>query len=145
MNRRSFLQSSTAAAALTALPRISFAQQLPFNPRPGEWRTFEITTRVEILQPSGVSRAWVPVPSVEGDYQKLHGNSWSGNGAARLAGDGKYGAAMVAAEWGPSEKAPVLEVVSTFSTGTARPSSASRIPHTSSTRQARISTRPRRT
>ena len=116
MDRREFLQTGTAAAALASLPRISFAQQLTFNPRPGAWRTYEITTRVEVLKPSGVTRVWVPLPSVEGDYQKVAGNNWSGNGAARLARDGKYGAAMVAVEWGAGEKAPALEVVSTFST-----------------------------
>ena len=116
MNRRSFIRSGAAVAALASLPRVSFAQQLPFNPLPGEWRTFEITTRVEILKPAGVSRAWIPVPSVERDYQKLLGNSWSGNGAARLASDGKYGASMVAAEWSATEKAPVAEVTSKFAT-----------------------------
>jgi len=116
MDRRGFLQSGTAAAALASLPRIAFAQQLPFDPRPGAWRSYEITTRVEVLKPAGTTRVWVPVPSVEGEYQKVAGNNWSGNGAARLTSDGKYGAAMVVAEWGAGEKAPVLEVVSTFST-----------------------------
>ena len=116
MDKRRFLQSGFAAATLAAIPRIAFAQQLPFDPKPGTWRTFEIATRVEVLKPAGATRAWIPVPSVEGDYQKLGGNSWSGNGSARLARDGKYGAAMVAAEWGAGEKAPALEVVSTFST-----------------------------
>jgi len=116
MNRRKFLQSSGAAAALASLPRVSFAQQLPFDPRPGAWRTYEITTRIEVLKPSGVTRVWVPVPSVEGEYQKVAGNNWSSNGDARLARDGKYGASMVVAEWRAGEKAPVLEVVSTFST-----------------------------
>ena len=113
MHRREFL---AAGAAIAALPRLSFAQQLPFDPRPGAWRTFEITTRVAVLRPSGVTRAWVPIPSVESDYQKVIGNTWQGNGAARLARDGKYGAGMVAAEWAATEKAPVIEVVSTFAT-----------------------------
>jgi hypothetical protein len=39
MDRREFLQTGTAAAALASLPRISFAQQLTFNPRPGAWST----------------------------------------------------------------------------------------------------------
>jgi transglutaminase-like putative cysteine protease len=116
MQRRSFLQGGVAASLLGALPSFARAQQLPYDPRPGPWRTFEITTRVEILQPAGVSRAWVPVPSVESDYQKVLGNSWSGNGSIRLARDGKYGAAMVASEWSAAEKAPVLEVTSTFAT-----------------------------
>jgi transglutaminase-like putative cysteine protease len=116
MHRRNFLQAGAAASLLGALPRVSFAQQLPFNPVTGEWRTFEVTTRVDILKPAGVSRAWIPVPSVERDFQKLLGNSWSGNGTVKLASDGKYGASMIAAEWGAAEKAPVVEVVSKFAT-----------------------------
>jgi hypothetical protein len=116
MQRRSFLQGGAAAWALGAFPSLARAQQLPFDPKPGAWRTFEITTRVELQWPEGVSRAWVPVPSVEGPYQKVIGNSWSGNGAARIVSDGKYGANMVMAEWNPSEKTPVLEVVSAFAT-----------------------------
>jgi transglutaminase-like putative cysteine protease len=116
MQRRTFVKAGAAAAAFASLPRISFAQQLPFDPRPGAWRSYEITTRVEVLKSSGATHVWVPVPSVEGEYQKVAGNNWSGNGAARLASDGKYGANMVAAEWSAGEKTPVLEVVSTFST-----------------------------
>jgi len=115
MHRRSFLQAGAAAAALNALPKTALAQQLPFDPRPGEWRTFEVTTRVEILKPLGSNRAWVPVPSVEGDYQKVIGNNWSSNGKARILSDGKYGVAMVVAEWAGTP-APVLEVTSTFAT-----------------------------
>jgi len=116
MRRRSFLQAGAAASVLSTLPRLGLAQQLPYDPRPSGWRTFEVTTRVEILKPAGASRAWVPLPSVESDYQKPIGNTWSGNGSARVARDGKYGAAMVVSEWSAAEKAPVLEVVSTFST-----------------------------
>jgi transglutaminase-like putative cysteine protease len=116
MRRRSFLQAGVAASALGSLPRFALAQQLPFDPKPGSWRTFEITTRVELQWPEGVSRAWVPVPAVEGPYQKVIGNAWSGNGSARIVSDGKYGANMVMAEWSPSEKTPVLEVVSAFAT-----------------------------
>jgi transglutaminase-like putative cysteine protease len=116
MHRRSFLQAGAAASLAGSIPRFAFAQQLPFDPRPGDWRTFEITTRVEILRPAGVSRAWVPVPSIESDYQKVVGSNWSGNGSARVARDGKYGAAMIVSEWNAAEKAPVLEVVSAFST-----------------------------
>jgi len=115
MRRRSFLQAGAAAAALNALPRIAGAQQLPFDPRPGDWRTFEVTTRVEILKPLATNRAWVPVPSVESDYQKVIGSTWSSNGHARILSDGKYGASMVACEWS-GQPAPVLEVTSTIAT-----------------------------
>ena len=116
MRRRSFLQAGAAVSALGSLPRFALAQQLPYDPRPSGWRTFEVATRVEILKPAGASRAWVPLPSVESDYQKVIGNTWSGNGSTRIARDGKYGAAMVVSEWSAAERAPVLEVVSAFST-----------------------------
>ena len=116
MRRRSFIQAGAAASALTALPRIALAQQLPYDPKPTGWRTFEITTKVELQWPQGTSRVWVPLPSVEGDYQKVIGNSWSGNASVRKAADPKYGAGMAMAEWGAGEKAPVVEVTSTFAT-----------------------------
>jgi len=116
MRRRSFLQAGAAATALGALPRLSFAQQQSYDPKPGGWRTFEITTRVEILKPEGASRAWIPLPSVESDYQKVHGSSWSGNAAVRRASDPKYGAGMAVAEWHLGETTPVVEVTSKFST-----------------------------
>src|SRR5262245_28662320 len=111
MRRRSFIQAGAAASLLGSIPRLGFAQQLPYDPKPSGWRTYEITTRVEVLKPQGVSRVWVPLPSIESEYQKVIGSSWSGNGSARLARDGKYGAAMVVSEWSADQKAPVVEVV----------------------------------
>jgi transglutaminase-like putative cysteine protease len=116
VHRRSFLQAGAAAAALNTLPRYALAQQLPYDPRPGGWRTFEIMTRVEILNPQGAPRAWIPLPSIESDYQKVLGNSWAGNASVRKATDPKYGAGMVVAEWGAGETAPVVEVTSRFAT-----------------------------
>ena len=63
MNRRMFLKVSAAVPAVVAasqlpgLASMARAQQKEFTPRPGSWRTFEITTRVEVLQPSGVFAA----------------------------------------------------------------------------------------
>lgn len=111
MKRRDFLKTSAAAAAGAALPwRDALAS--------GEWRSYEITTRVTILQPKGATRAWVPLPMTEHtDWQRTLGNSWTGNFAsARVASDGTYGATMLLAEWGANESAPVLEVTSRFQT-----------------------------
>ena len=60
MDRRHFLKTSAAAAAASGLPLRASAAI------PG-WRGYEITTRVEIMKPSGVSRAWIPLPSVDDD------------------------------------------------------------------------------
>src|SRR5262245_11144680 len=116
MHRRTFLQAGAAASLLGPVSRLAVAQQLPFDPKPSGWRTFEVTTRVELQFPEGTSRVWVPVPSVEGPYQKVLSSSWSGNGSIQLARDGKYGAKMVAAEWSPTQKDPMVEVTSTIST-----------------------------
>jgi transglutaminase-like putative cysteine protease len=116
MKRRTFVQAGGSAVLLAALPRLAIGSQKRFDPRPSEWRTFEMTTRVVIDLPQGPSRAWVPVPSVESDYQKVIGHRWSGNGAARLVREPKYGAAMVMAEWPASVNEPTLEVVSTIAT-----------------------------
>jgi transglutaminase-like putative cysteine protease len=118
MKRRNFLAAAAALPAFYALPRIGSAQQLPFEPKAAlDWRTFEIVTRVEVLKPAGPTRVWVPVPAVDETWQRVEGNSWTGNaGNVRLVRDGKYGASMVAAEWAPGTAAPVLVVTSQFAT-----------------------------
>jgi transglutaminase-like putative cysteine protease len=117
MDRRVFLKAvgATSAAALAHAPlRLGRAEAQTT----GRWRTFEVTSRVEVAQPSGVTRVWIPLPLASStDYHKPLGNRWSGNtAAARVFRDPKYGAEMLYAEWAAGEKAPVVEVVSTFST-----------------------------
>jgi len=110
MERRVFLKSSAAMAAVSALPwREALAA--------ADWRTYEVTTRVEVLKPQGVSRVWLPVPTIDTDWQKVIGNSWSGNAAqAKVLNDGKYGVGMLYAEWRAGEQQPVLELTSRFAT-----------------------------
>jgi transglutaminase-like putative cysteine protease len=119
MNRRTFLKVSAAVAAsqLPGVASVVRAQQKEFTPRPGTWRTFEITTRVDLLQPSGVARVWLPAPSVVSDYQQSIENSWAGNAVVmRIATEPKYGAAMLYAEFAEGEAAPMVELTSRFKT-----------------------------
>jgi transglutaminase-like putative cysteine protease len=113
MKRRAFLESATAAGALAALPGIAGAQG-GFDPRPGAWRGYEITTRVEVAHPAGTTRVWVPVPSLnEPGWIRSLSNEWSGNAsAASLVSDGKYDAKMIAAQWASGAQAPWLSVTS---------------------------------
>jgi transglutaminase-like putative cysteine protease len=111
MDRRIFLKSSAAVAAVAALPwRGALAAE--------GWKTYETVTRVEVLSARGVSRAWVPLPLGEPtEWFRDVSSSWSGNAsAAGIEHDLKYGLRMVAAEWRASESAPVLEVTSRFMT-----------------------------
>jgi transglutaminase-like putative cysteine protease len=115
MKRREFLQATVVLPALAALPS-AVRESIAAQPADG-WRTYETVTRVEIASPSGVSRAWVPLPyASKTDWHRPIGNKWTGNGQMKLVKDAKYGAEMVYAEWKPGEKAPVVEVTSRFST-----------------------------
>jgi len=114
MDRRAFLRTTAlaSAASFARLPKVWAASTVD-----NRWRGFEVTTRVEILTPSGVTRAWIPLPLVEEtDYHKSLGRSWSGNAAsANAVRDARYGADFVVAEW-PAGATPVLEVVSRIAT-----------------------------
>ena len=121
MNRRAFLKSAAALSAAVAAGHggipTARGQQREFAPRPGAWRTFELVTRVEVVNPAGVSRAWLPIPSVTAEYQKPLDSSWTGNAAVmRTVTDGKYGASMLYAEWPEGQAAPVVELTSRFQT-----------------------------
>jgi len=110
VKRRDFLKTGLSAGVLAALPSRAPAQT--------GWRTFEITTRVEVDRAQGASRVWLPLPLAEDtDWHRNLGSNWSGNAAmARIVHDGKYGLAMLHAEWPAGQTAPAVEVTSRFAT-----------------------------
>jgi transglutaminase-like putative cysteine protease len=118
--RRTFLKNAAALAGAWALPSIDFAQGAPeqrqFNPQPNAWRTFEVTTRVDVLQPVGVTRAWLPVPSVNTDWQQSLDNSFATNGSARMTGDAHYGAKILYVEFAANQSQPFVEITSRVQT-----------------------------
>ena len=115
MDRRDFLRATGAGSATLVLPG-SISNALA-NPMDNPWRVYEVTTRVEILKPVGVTRVWIPLPlAADTSYQKSLGNTWDAPGGnARYWQDAKYAAGVVAAEWGEAAR-PVLEVKSRFAT-----------------------------
>ena len=117
--RRSLLKGGAAMGALIAAPALVRAQATPserqFAPQPGAWRSFEVTTRVELADPVGASRIWLPVPSIDSDWQRSFESRYSSNGSARMASDGVEGARMVYAEFAAGVK-PVVEVTSRVQT-----------------------------
>jgi transglutaminase-like putative cysteine protease len=109
MDRRSFLKTGAALSAVTMAPR-SFAAQ-----EEGPWRTFEVVTRVEILEGTQ-ARIWIPAPTVNTDYQKVVATSFSApKGKVELVQDPVYGAGIVAANFSGGEK-PVAEMTTRIST-----------------------------
>jgi transglutaminase-like putative cysteine protease len=112
MHRRDFLRAAAVASAGFALPGLRCASASP-RPDRDTWRTFELTTRVDVLAPSGPTRVWVPVPlTIETAYQQPRGNVFdAAGGTARLIDDRSRGFAMIAAEW-PASARPALTVTS---------------------------------
>lgn len=118
-NRRDFTLSLAGAGALTALgaaPSMLQAQTAPaqrnFNPQAGNWRRFELTTRVDLLQSDGAAQVWLPLPSVDSSYQRTLGDQFETNGSAKIVNDGKYGARMLHVQFAPTVSKPFVQVSS---------------------------------
>lgn len=118
-DRRGLLMGASALAAGAMAPRFAAAQSpAPLAPQPGAWRKFEMTTALKLDAKNGQAQAWIPLPNFTAqDWFRPEGNTWSGNARAMtVKKDAKYGAEFLHVEWDPAERAPVVEVVSRFST-----------------------------
>jgi transglutaminase-like putative cysteine protease len=115
MNRRDFLRSVGIASASLSLP--GAARLFADGDAPGRWRTFEVTTRVEVLASSGITRVWLPVALIaETPYQRTLGNRFHADGcAAKLIESKTDSLGIVAAEFPPGVK-PVLTLTSWVAT-----------------------------
>lgn len=119
--RRKFMKNSAVALAGCALPAINFAQTAPaverhFSPKPAEWRTFEVTTRVDIAKPQGATRLWLPVPSINSEWQQSLESSYSSNGSARMEDDNATGARMLFVDFAADQAKPFVELTSRIRT-----------------------------
>ena len=125
-DRRTLLQGAAAWAAWSCSPwaAAQTAVATPaapsgartFDPLPGLWRTFEVTTRVDILTTDGTTRVWLPVPSVNTDWQQSGVSSFSSNGNARMRYDSLQGVQMLVAEFSPQVETPYVEITSRVQT-----------------------------
>ena len=116
MRRRPHAFSSSAfLSAGLALSRTSGLRAQPAGP--DGWRTFEITTRVAVLQPSGATRIWLPAALiVDTPFQRTHANTFQAEeGSARLIATHVDALGIVAATF-PAGVAPKLTLTSRVST-----------------------------
>ncbi len=113
-NRRHFLHAAAAAGALSSLPFAASAQpqERRFAPQPGGWRTFELTTRVTPAMAQGAHQVWVPLPSVNTDWQRSLESSYTTNGTATRATDAVDGAQMLHVRFDASVAQPYVEITS---------------------------------
>jgi transglutaminase-like putative cysteine protease len=112
MNRRNFLQSTGAICAGWAVTKSIpvFADALQTG---GRWRTFEVTTRVEVLKPSGVTHIWLPAALIrDTPFQRTHANKFRAEGGtAKLSKDKPNALGIVSATY-PANARPVLTLTS---------------------------------
>jgi transglutaminase-like putative cysteine protease len=110
MKRRHFLHTAGAATAALSLPRA--ARALAAADAAG-WRTFEVTTSVEVLKPAGVTRVWLPLPLIaDTSYHQAQGNAVKAEGGqAHEVKDASTATGILAAEWAEGVR-PVLTLTS---------------------------------
>ena len=116
IDRRQLMLGGAALASMPAITEGARAE-LIFAPRPGKWRTFEITTTVSLPSQTGRAQAWVPIPSFKAeDWMRPGKTTWTlDTGDASIATDQASGAGMVHVHWpsGPSVGITVVSQVST--------------------------------
>jgi transglutaminase-like putative cysteine protease len=75
-----------------------------------------VTTRVDIAKPQGRTKVWLPIPSVNTDWQQSQTSSFSSNGRALLTADTEYGARMLYVEFDASVAQPYVTLTSRIQT-----------------------------
>jgi len=116
LHRRDLLKAGIVASVAIGAPGGASAQTV-FAPRPGEWRSFAVTSRIEIARPNGRTQAWVPLPSInESDWFRSLGSEWTGNGASTVLQEPTYGAQMLQVAWADGTDSCIVEVTSRIAT-----------------------------
>ena len=115
MNRRDFLHSAGIASVSLAIP--GKARLFAESTTPSRWRTFEVTTRVEVLTFSEATRVWLPAAArANTPYQRTLANHiHAEGGAAKIIESENDAVGIVAAEFAAGVK-PVLTLTSRIAT-----------------------------
>jgi len=115
MDRREFLTYAGGAAVSVPLSKVGRA--IALVPQPTDWRTFEVTTRVEVLKPTGATRVWLPAALLgETPFQKTLANDFRAEGGtAKLVENKSDSLGIIAAEF-PAEAKPVVTLTSRIAT-----------------------------
>jgi transglutaminase-like putative cysteine protease len=115
ITRRSFVTGASGSLALASLPSWTFAAEdaaRTFDPRPGAWRTFEVTTTIQPRDLSGTTTVWVPVPSVNSDWQRSLETTFGGNASTPRLVAINDSAQCAVAQFVPGSTEPMLQVIS---------------------------------
>ncbi|HMK28735.1 MAG TPA: transglutaminase-like domain-containing protein [Terriglobales bacterium] len=113
MKRRDFLRATGAAGAGFAL---SNAIPLFADTSAPGWRTFEVTTPVEVLKPDGATRIWLPAALVrDTPFQRTLANTFTADGGSANFSEIKQDNAGIVTASFPAGAKPVLTLRSRVS------------------------------
>ena len=120
MKRRDFLRSTGifSASLAFAKPGRIFTNDSTHDLTNDQWRTFEVTTRAEVLKPSGATRIWLPAPLIsESPFQKTLSATFQpeSGGTAKMIESKPDSLGIIAAEY-PSGVKPVLTFTTRITT-----------------------------
>jgi transglutaminase-like putative cysteine protease len=115
MNRRDFLERMGALSASLALP--GARQLLAEATAPSGWRSFELTTRIEVLKPSGPTRIWAPgALTAKAPFQRTLSNTFQAEGGSVRRVEHKADGLEIIFASFPEGVSPVLTVTSRVAT-----------------------------
>jgi transglutaminase-like putative cysteine protease len=111
MNRRDFMLANSSICAGWALSKAM--PVLANSPWAGEWRSFEVVTKVELLNSNGVSHIWLPAPLIRNTpYQNTISTRFTAkDGTAALSKDKQSALGIVSARYAAKAK-PTLTLTS---------------------------------
>jgi transglutaminase-like putative cysteine protease len=120
MKRRDFLRSTGifSASLAFAKPGRFFARDASPDATVDQWRTFEVTTRVEVLKPSGTTRIWLPAALIrETPFQKTLSATYQAQqgGSAKMIENKPDALGVIVGEY-PSGVSPVLAFTTSVAT-----------------------------
>ena len=117
MNRRDFLRSTGVFSASLAFAKAG--RLFEAGSTVDRWRTFEVTTRVEVLKTSGTTRIWLPMPLMSQlPCQKtLSATFHAEGGTAKAINNNLDALGIIVAEF-PSGVKPVITLTTRVATKT---------------------------
>jgi len=113
MKRREFLRQTGTMCAGLVLSKA--APLFAATPESG-WRTFEVTTHVEVLKPAGVTHIWLPAALIrETPFQRTLANTFTADGGtAKLSQSEEDALGIITATY-PEHVKPILTATSRVS------------------------------
>ncbi len=113
MKRRDFLRNTgTMCAGLALSKAIPLFADTPVS----GWRTFEVTTRVEVLKPAGVTHIWLPAALIrQTPFQKTLSNKYLAEGGSAKISQSKDDSLGIVTATYPEHAKPVLTLTSRVS------------------------------